>query len=78
MKKEIIGFGTGNTESLFWRHIIDGGFDLEMDLKGNVVGPEILVMADQEKAADIASLVRDIVVYRKKGGIWKRQPMKRK
>lgn len=74
MKKEIIGFGTGNTESLFWRHIVkDGNFDLDMDLQGNVVGPEILVMADQEKAADIADLARDIVVYRKKGGVWKRQ-----
>lgn len=70
-----IGFSTSDLDSahksLFWRHILSGAYDLKMVLSGNVIGPEIVVMGDQEKAADIACLVANrIPIYEKEKGRW--------
>jgi len=74
----MIGFGTDNLDmnspSRFWRHILlDGEYDLVMASGDKVIGPEIVVMADQAKAADIAALAKDITVYEKRKAGWIRR-----
>jgi hypothetical protein len=74
----MIGFGTSNLDtdnpSYFWRLILRGGYELTMANSGHIVGPEIVVMADQEKAADIADLVKNkIAVYENHKGKWKQR-----
>ncbi len=58
----MIAFGTQNFDtadrSMFWRYILAGQYELDM-----VDGVEVVIMADQKKAADIAGLALDITVY---------------
>ena len=74
----IIGFEAGSVErSLLWkRHILSEEYDLDMASNGDVIGAEVVIMADQVRAAEIADLAPNLVVYEKHGGTWTRRKPK--